>query len=247
MVVRCGWSVKHKRILPAVLLSALLAVGATVLLMALRNSSLPGLGRPASTNGEDALSYAVVVDAGSSGSRVYLFQWSSPAEDAPAARGGQLLRIDQVRDAEGEPLVMKLDPGLSSCQDQPSRALAYMRPLLDFAARHIPTAAHLETQLFILATAGLRLIPEEASAALLRELRTHVPLHYAFLLPEGNVQVISGREEGEWWPVRVCVCVAGCCGRVWSVMDVGCHGWYVPLCRNVQLDLPQLSPRQVQR
>ena len=197
-----GWNVKHKRLLPIVLLSALLAVGMTLLIV-LPASPLVGLGPAASSSPAGALSYAVVVDAGSSGSRVYLYQWPPPHQLDGPARGRQLLRIDQVRDAEGEPLVMKVNPGLSSCKDEPSRALAYIKPLLDFAAHHIPREVHDETQLFILATAGLRLIPEESSAALMQELRTHIPLHYAFLLPEANVQVISGREEGE-------------CVRVWE-------------------------------
>ena len=188
-----SWNVKLKRLLPAVLLGAFLAVGIT-LMMLHPISPLAGVGPAAPSSQKAALNYAVVIDAGSSGSRVYLYQWPPRRRDE---RGPQLLRIDQVMGAKGEPLVMTLAPGLSSCKDEPTRALAYIKPLLDFAAHHIPREAHLETQLFIMATAGLRLIPKESSAAILQELRTHIPLHYNFLLPEENVQVISGREEGQ--------------------------------------------------
>lgn len=237
MVVQWGgWNVKNKRLLPVVLLTALLAAGMT-LLIALPVAAPVGLGATASSNAEGVFSYAVVVDAGSSGSRVYLYQWSPPRRGDE----GELLRIDQVRDAEGEPLVMRVDPGLSSCKEEPSRALGYIKPLLDFAARHIPREVQPETQLFILATAGLRLIPEEASAALLRELRTHIPLHYAFLLPEANVQVLSGREEGELCEcggLRVCHVVS----LAWRCHELSAM---VQLCRVVQLDRTELPPGQV--
>jgi len=45
-----------------------------------------------------------------------------------------------------------------------STAAAYMTPLLDIAARHIPSTQHSATPLFIYATAGMRLLPEECVA-----------------------------------------------------------------------------------
>lgn len=51
--------------------------------------------------------------------------------------------------------------GLDTFGDHPDDASEYIRPLLEFAASHIPTQQHKETLLYILATAGMRLLPEE--------------------------------------------------------------------------------------
>lgn len=42
----------------------------------------------------------------------------------------------------------------------PEQATPYLRPLLQFAAAHVPAQKHKETPLYILCTAGMRLLPE---------------------------------------------------------------------------------------
>lgn len=42
----------------------------------------------------------------------------------------------------------------------PEQATPYLRPLLRFAAAHVPAQKHKETPLYILCTAGMRLLPE---------------------------------------------------------------------------------------
>ena len=51
--------------------------------------------------------------------------------------------------------------GLDTFADHPENASDYLEPLLQFAASHIPKEQHKETLLYILATAGMRLLPEE--------------------------------------------------------------------------------------
>lgn len=73
--------------------------------------------------------YAVVIDAGSSGSRVYLYKWPRHSGEAK-----DLLAISPVTNlATGQPLVRKVTPGLSDLKDRPGDALEYIRILLDFA------------------------------------------------------------------------------------------------------------------
>ena len=143
-------------------------------------------GRPS-----EGVSYAAVMDCGSSGSRVYLYKWPQHLG------GGDMLKIDEVTDDRGETVVKKIEPGLSSCEHDPSSAFVYLQPLLEFVAVNIPKEFHHETQLFILATAGMRMVPAAKRDAILQTLRTQIPAHYRFLLPQENVQVISGKDEGE--------------------------------------------------
>lgn len=50
--------------------------------------------------------------------------------------------------------------GISEYATTPGKASDYMYPLLSFAAEHIPKAKHQETPLYILCTAGMRVLPE---------------------------------------------------------------------------------------
>lgn len=50
--------------------------------------------------------------------------------------------------------------GISTLARTPEKASDYMRPLLSFAAAYVPKAKHKETPLYILCTAGMRLLPD---------------------------------------------------------------------------------------
>jgi hypothetical protein len=59
-------------------------------------------------------------------------------------------------------------PGLSSFADHVQDVAAYLAPLLAFAAERVPLAHQPATPLYLLATAGLRLLPLDAQARILR-------------------------------------------------------------------------------
>ena len=54
----------------------------------------------------------------------------------------------------------QLFSGISTYAENPSGASTYLKPLLDYAVHHIPEEKHKETPLYIMATAGLRMLPE---------------------------------------------------------------------------------------
>ena len=89
--------------------------------------------------------FKVVIDAGSSGSRVYIMYW-------PPHTGSktELLQIKQMIDMDGNPVRKKIKPGISSYARFPGNASESLRPLLDFAAHHVPRRKHRETPLYIL-------------------------------------------------------------------------------------------------
>uniref|UniRef100_A0A3B3D9V1 nucleoside-triphosphate phosphatase n=1 Tax=Oryzias melastigma TaxID=30732 RepID=A0A3B3D9V1_ORYME len=137
------------------------------------------------------LNYGLVVDCGSSGSRVFVYCW-------PRHNGNphELLDIRQMRDQHRKPVVMKIKPGISELAKTPEKASDYIYPLLSFAAQHIPKNKHQETPLYILCTAGMRVLPESQQEAILEDLRTDIPVHFKFLFSDSHVEVISGKQEG---------------------------------------------------
>ncbi|XP_028312852.1 ectonucleoside triphosphate diphosphohydrolase 4 isoform X3 [Gouania willdenowi] len=137
------------------------------------------------------LNYGLVVDCGSSGSRVFVYCW-------PQHNGNphELLDIRQMRDQNRKPVVMKIKPGISALATTPQKASDHIYPLLNFAAQHIPKNKHQETPLYILCTAGMRILPESQQEALLEDLRTDIPVHFNFLFSDSHVEVISGKQEG---------------------------------------------------
>ena len=74
--------------------------------------------------------------------------------------------------------------------------IPYLTPLLKLAASHIPPDRHSDTVLYMLATAGMRMIPESKQNAILNEIRSNVPKVSSFLFTDQHVGVISGKEEG---------------------------------------------------
>nr|XP_035125894.1 ectonucleoside triphosphate diphosphohydrolase 4 isoform X7 [Callithrix jacchus] len=113
------------------------------------------------------VNYGIVVDCGSSGSRIFVYCW-------PRHNGNprDLLDIRQMRDKNRKPVVMKIKP------------------------EHVPRAKHKETPLYILCTAGMRILPESQQKAILEDLLTDIPVHFDFLFSDSHAEVISGKQEG---------------------------------------------------
>ncbi|NXD43703.1 ENTP4 diphosphohydrolase, partial [Copsychus sechellarum] len=137
------------------------------------------------------LNYGIVVDCGSSGSRVFVYCW-------PRHNGNpkDLLDIQQMRDSNRKPVVMKIKPGISEFASSPDKVSDYISPLLSFAAEHVPRSKHKETPLYILCTAGMRILPESQQKAILEDLLTDIPVHFDFLFSDSHAEVISGKQEG---------------------------------------------------
>ncbi|KAL6010315.1 hypothetical protein ACLOJK_000746 [Asimina triloba] len=99
-------------------------------------------------------SYAVIFDAGSSGSRVHVFCFDE---------GLDLLPIGK----ELEVFVQK-KPGLSSYANDPREAANSLQSLLLEAENVVPTALHRQTPVKVGATAGLRQLEGDASDRILQ-------------------------------------------------------------------------------
>jgi Golgi nucleoside diphosphatase len=142
-------------------------------------------------NDDPNLHYGIVIDCGSSGSRLYIYIWP-----AHSGKANELLQIKQLLDEKGVPVVKKLEPGLSSMAKTPNNATEYLKSLLEFASNKIPSSKHNDTPLYILATAGLRFLPLNEQNQILEDLFNDIERDYDFLIEKTHFQVISGQLEG---------------------------------------------------
>ncbi|OBZ65744.1 Golgi apyrase [Grifola frondosa] len=172
--------------------------------------------------------FGVVIDAGSSGSRLQVYSW----RDARAVRLGQdvnaLNTLPKVEKGtrDGEQWSLKVEPGEWSLIRQEEQLLyalrsrliaglssfahnlegigSYLAPLLEHARTHIPPSLQSETPVFLLATAGMRLLSPLQQAEVLQATCHFLRFHSNFRIddqsPAGpcgsSVRIITGEEEG---------------------------------------------------
>lgn len=133
--------------------------------------------------------YAVVVDCGSTGSRVLAFTFHS-----------SLINGELILDNE---LYSDTKPGLSSYSNNPKDAMIGLKKLLDKAKTVIPKSEWSKTPLTMKATAGLRLLPIEKANALLDECKKFFN-NSGFLVDNESVEIMDGVDEGifAWFTVN---------------------------------------------
>ncbi|RVX67162.1 hypothetical protein B0A52_08596 [Exophiala mesophila] len=139
--------------------------------------------------------YGVVLDAGSSGTRVYVYKWkdSSTARQDPSTL--HTLPVLKSKDK----WTKKVHPGVSTFGDNPEDVgHDHLKKLLEHALDHVPKKAVPNTPIFLLATAGMRLLPEHQQSSLLRNICSYIRSETKFLLPDCDlhIQVIPGETEG---------------------------------------------------
>ena len=141
--------------------------------------------------------YGVILDAGSSGTRVHIYRWlnASIAREGASSKELHSLPVLKTRDE----WTKKTHPGVSTFGESPDLVGPdHLQPLLDHALQYIPDDAIEDTPLFLLATAGMRLLPEVQRNALLEQICSFTRSYTRFLIPDCDlhVQVIPGETEG---------------------------------------------------
>lgn len=133
-------------------------------------------------------SYAVIIDAGSTGSRVHVFRFKM-------ASGARVLK-DEIFHA--------IKPGLKAHALDPVEAAKTLEPLMATAVKHVPEKLRSSTPLTLRATAGLRLLPEgqEAASALLEASKMKVG-EYGFRMDDEYVSILDGMYEGAYGWIAV--------------------------------------------
>ncbi|KAJ3244207.1 Golgi apyrase [Chytriomyces hyalinus] len=148
--------------------------------------------------------YGIVIDAGSSGSRLLIYSWKS--FNAPSHNSSALPVIEKAFPNDSKPWSTSVEPGISSLATlSPSNlptfesTRKYLRPLLRFAEKTIPKHLHRKTPIYLFATAGMRLVPQEAQDLILHYACRVVQERYQFDVTGGcsrQFRIISGEAEG---------------------------------------------------
>jgi guanosine-diphosphatase len=131
--------------------------------------------------GKPLVQYAVMIDAGSSGSRVHVYKFNYCKEEP---------------ELENEVFEM-MEPGLSSYKD-PEAAADSLEQLLQVAVENVPQVMQHCTPIAVKATAGLRLLGTEQSGAILQAVRKRLQEKYPFPIAGGEkgVEIMDGKDEG---------------------------------------------------
>ncbi|KAJ2402787.1 Golgi apyrase [Coemansia sp. RSA 2559] len=153
----------------------------------------------------DLRKYGVVIDAGSSGSRVMVYAWDDPAA-APASHAQRNRSLPIVERAADEHWAFKTSPGISSFSDRPRKVgPEHIKPLLDFALKTVPKRQVPHTPVYLLATAGMRLLPPSHQSLILDTACSFARANYDFVIPDcqESFHVVSGELEGLYGWVAV--------------------------------------------
>lgn len=127
--------------------------------------------------------YIIIIDAGSSGSRVHVFHY---IDDGP-------LPLVSFSGIEG--LSLKTKPGLSSFAKEPRSAGQSLEELLIFASSKVPERERSGARIYLMATAGLRRLDIEIQDRILDSCRVTLRAS-GFKFHDEWASVITGTDEG---------------------------------------------------
>ncbi|MEJ1278885.1 ectonucleoside triphosphate diphosphohydrolase 6 [Cricetulus griseus] len=125
--------------------------------------------------------YGIMFDAGSTGTRIHVFQFARLPGETPT------LTHETFK---------ALKPGLSAYADDVEKSAQGIQELLNVAKQHIPYDFWKATPLVLKATAGLRLLPGEKAQKLLQKVK-EVFKASPFLVGDDCVSIMNGTDEAE--------------------------------------------------
>jgi Golgi nucleoside diphosphatase len=147
--------------------------------------------------GKKDYQYGLVFDAGSSGTRVYVYSWLKASSAREKADEDELERLPDIKTKKK--WVKKVHPGISTFGETPELVGSeHLKELVGFALDIVPKKEVENTPVFLLATAGMRLLPSDQRSAVLSHVCSYFQQNTDFFLPDcdAHVQVIPGETEG---------------------------------------------------
>ncbi|THX82726.1 putative nucleoside diphosphatase [Aureobasidium pullulans] len=141
--------------------------------------------------------YGVILDAGSSGTRVHIYRWLNTQR---ARKEGTEVELNSLPELETKKKwTLKIHPGVSTFGEKPEAVGPdHLKQLVDHALEYIPDDQVQDTPIFLLATAGMRLLPDIQRNQVLDNICSYLQRNTQFQLPDCglHIQVIPGETEG---------------------------------------------------
>lgn len=137
------------------------------------------------------------MDAGSSGTRIHIYKWLNSDKARKSASAAQLHKLPEI-DTKKD-WTKKIHPGISTFGERPHDVGPdHLQQLLSHALEVVPRNEVPNTPLFLLATAGMRILPKVQRESVLAEVCAYTRKTTEFQLPDCDlhVQVIPGETEG---------------------------------------------------
>ncbi|XP_018618175.1 ectonucleoside triphosphate diphosphohydrolase 1 isoform X2 [Scleropages formosus] len=134
--------------------------------------------------------YGIVLDAGSSHTSVYVYQWPAEKENNTG-----MVTQKHVCNVKGK--------GISSYAKNAEKAGPSLKECMQEAERSIPTQRHQETPVYLGATAGMRLLRKEDDSASDRVLDSVVRFLQGTPFTFQGARIITGQEEGAYGWITV--------------------------------------------
>ncbi|KAI3429160.1 ATP-diphosphatase [Psidium guajava] len=134
--------------------------------------------------------YAIVIDGGSTGTRIHVFTYGIGM--------GNNAAFDFGRNGLAS---LRVNPGLSAYAEDPDEAGASLAELVEFAKRNVPREFWGETEVRLMATAGLRMLERRVQDRILDSCRKVLGVS-GFQFQDEWASVITGSDEGVYaWVV----------------------------------------------
>ncbi|GMI99895.1 apyrase 6 [Hibiscus trionum] len=137
----------------------------------------------------ESTKFGIIIDGGSTGTRIHVFRYRVDRSKNP------------VFDFKEGSYSLKVNPGLSAYGEQPEAVSDSLGELLEFGRKKIPKEQWGETEIRLMATAGLRLLDVELQDKILEECRKVLRVS-GFMFHDEWASVITGSDEGVYaWVV----------------------------------------------
>lgn len=134
--------------------------------------------------------YGIVIDGGSTGTRIHVFEYEFRDGVGPVFDFGEKGLVS-----------MRVNPGLSAYAEEPEMASESVAELVEFGKKIVPKEYWSETEIRLMATAGMRLLDLDVQEKILEVCRK-VLRDSGFKFMNDWASVISGN------PGKECVCIA---------------------------------------
>ncbi|KAF7806061.1 putative apyrase 7 isoform X1 [Senna tora] len=143
--------------------------------------------------------YTVVVDCGSTGTRVNVYKWmvsTASNEDLPILLHSypDNTTRSSLWKSSCQYHCMQTEPGLDKFVNDSFGVKESLEPLIIWAENVVPHERHKDTPVFVLATAGLRRLASDDAEQVLEDVEAVVKGH-TFMYSKSWIRVLSGTEE----------------------------------------------------